>query len=100
MAVAFIAVGDKWMAEAKSLEKTDPAKANGDYIRAWRFYCSAAGPSRRRPASSALTRKPRSISRATKFWDPPMEVVHIPFEGKETSAICVFPRTPRALCQW
>src|ERR1700690_1179414 len=37
-AAAFIAVGDKWMAEARSREKTDPTKANADYIRAWRVY--------------------------------------------------------------
>src|SRR5512135_2413818 len=35
-AAAFMSVGDRYMAEAKSLEKSDPAKANADYIRAWR----------------------------------------------------------------
>src|SRR5579863_4493263 len=43
-AAAFIAVGDKWMAEAKSLEKSDPAKANADYIRAWRVYSFGRWP--------------------------------------------------------
>src|ERR1700683_3877866 len=35
-AAAFIAVGDRYMAEGKSLEKTDPAKSDAAYIRAWR----------------------------------------------------------------
>jgi hypothetical protein len=35
---AFMEVASKYENEAKSLEKTDPAKANADYIRAWRLY--------------------------------------------------------------
>src|SRR6266851_4574122 len=34
-ASAFMAVADRYMNEAKSLEKSDPAKANADYVRAW-----------------------------------------------------------------
>src|ERR1700688_354662 len=37
-AAAFMRVGDRYFNEAKSLEKSDPAKANADYIRAWRLY--------------------------------------------------------------
>src|SRR3974377_1029177 len=37
-ATAFMNVAGKYENEAKSLEKTDPAKANADYIRAWRLY--------------------------------------------------------------
>ncbi len=36
-AAAFMAVADRYMNEAKLLEKTDPTKANADYIRAWRL---------------------------------------------------------------
>src|SRR5437879_9878615 len=43
-AAAFIKVADRYMAQAKSLEKTDPAKANADYIRAWRTYSFARWP--------------------------------------------------------
>src|ERR1700731_2931342 len=43
-AAAFIAVADRYMAEAISLEKSDPAKANVDYIRAWRIYSFGRGP--------------------------------------------------------
>src|SRR5260370_2204440 len=35
---AFIAVADRYMAEAKSLEKSDPATANTDYIPPARLY--------------------------------------------------------------
>src|SRR5271168_3818804 len=37
-ATAFMGVADRYMKEAQSIEKTDPAKANADYIRAWRLY--------------------------------------------------------------
>jgi len=83
-AAAFMHVADRYFAEAKSLEKSDAAKANADYIRAWRLYSFGRWPI---PASPG---KQRSYEKAieaflahAKFYDPPLEVVHIPFEGKE-----------------
>ncbi len=83
-AAGFMGVADRYMNEAKSLEKTDPAKANADYIRAWRLYSFGRWPI---PASPG---KQRSYEKAieaflahARFWDPPLEIVRIPFEGKE-----------------
>jgi len=83
-AAAFMHVADRYMNEARSLEKTDPTKANADYIRAWRLYSFGRWPI---PASPG---KQRSYEKAieaflahAKFFDPPLEVVRIPFEGKE-----------------
>jgi esterase FrsA len=83
-ATAFMAVADRYMNEAKSLEKTDPTKANADYIRAWRLYSFGRWPI---PASPG---KQRSYEKAieaflahARLWDPPLEVVKISFEGKE-----------------
>jgi len=83
-AAAFMGVADHYMNEAKSLEKTDPVKANADYIRAWRLYSFGRWPI---PASVG---KQRSYEKAieaflahARFWDPPLEIVRIPFEGKE-----------------
>jgi esterase FrsA len=83
-AAAFMGVADRYMNEAKSLEKTDPVKANADYIRAWRLYSFGRWPI---PASPG---KERSYEKAleaflahAKFFDPPLEIVKIPFEGKE-----------------
>src|SRR5215468_11329980 len=36
-AEAFMGVADRYATEARSLESSDPAKANADYIRAWRI---------------------------------------------------------------
>ena len=83
-AAAFMGVADRYMNEAKALEKTDPSKANADYIRAWRLYSFGRWPI---PASPG---KQRSYEKAieaflahARFWDPPLEIVKIPFEGKE-----------------
>ncbi len=83
-AAAFMHVADKYFNEAKSLEKSDPQKANTDFIRAWRLYSFGRWPI---PSSQG---KQRSYERAleafldhAKFYDPPLEVVHIPYEGKE-----------------
>ena len=83
-AAAFMHVADRYFNEAKSLEKSDPTKANADYIRAWRLYSFGRWPI---PASPG---KQRSYEKAidaflahARFMDPPLEVVHIPFEGKE-----------------
>ena len=83
-AAAFMRVADRYMNEAKSLAKTDPVKANADYIRAWRLYSFGRWPI---PASPG---KQRSYEKAieaflahARFWDPPLEIVRIPFEGKE-----------------
>jgi pimeloyl-ACP methyl ester carboxylesterase len=83
-AAGFMGVADRYMNEAKSLEKTDPVKANADYIRAWRLYSFGRWPI---PASAG---KQRSYEKAieaflahARFWDPPLEIVRIPFEGKE-----------------
>src|SRR5215471_15514480 len=43
-AAAFMSVADRYMNEAKSLEKSDPTKANADYIRAWRLYSFGRWP--------------------------------------------------------
>jgi esterase FrsA len=95
-AAAFMGVADRYMNEAKSLEKTDPAKANADYIRAWRLYSFGRWPI---PASPG---KQRSYEKAieaflahTRFWDPALEIVHIPFEGKEIIGYLRLPKNAK-----
>jgi esterase FrsA len=95
-AAAFMHVADRYFNEAKSLEKTDPAKANADYIRAWHLYSFGRWPF---PSSPG---KQRSYEKAieafldhAKFYDPPLEVVHIPFEGKEIIGYLRLPKNAK-----
>jgi pimeloyl-ACP methyl ester carboxylesterase len=83
-AAAFMGVADRYRSEARKIEATDPEKANADYIRAWRLYSFGRWPV---PTSSG---KQRSYEKAleafrahARFLDPPLEIVRIPFEGKE-----------------
>jgi esterase FrsA len=83
-AAAFMGVADRYMNEAKSLEKTDPATANADYIRAWRLYSFGRWPIPASPGKQRSYEKAIEAFRAhARFWDPPLEIVKIPFEGKE-----------------
>ena len=95
-AAGFMGVADRYMNEAKSLQKTDPVKANADYIRAWRLYSFGRWPI---PASPG---KQRSYEKAieaflahARFWDPPLEIVKIPFEGKEIIGYLRLPKNAK-----
>ncbi|MFY9740898.1 MAG: alpha/beta hydrolase [Candidatus Sulfotelmatobacter sp.] len=95
-AAAFMHVADHYFDEAKSLEKSDPQKANADYIRAWRLYSFGRWPI---PSSPG---KQRSYEKAleafldhAKYFDPPLEVVHIPFEGKEIIGYLRLPKNAK-----
>ena len=93
-AAAFIALGDRYMSEAQSLERADPGKANADYIRAWRIYSFGRWPVPASPGKQrAYTRALEAFLAHAKFMDPPLEVVRIPFEGSE---IVAYLRLPKA----
>ena len=89
-------VADHYFTEAKSLEKTDPTRANADYIRAWRLYSFGrwpipASPGKQRSYEKAI----QSFLAHARFWDPPLEVVHIPFEGKEIIGYLRLPKNTK-----
>src|SRR5260221_7900155 len=72
------------MNKARWLEKPDAVKATADYLGAGGFFSVDRCPL---PASAG---KQRSYEKAIEaflarasFWDPPLEIVRIPFEGKE-----------------
>jgi esterase FrsA len=95
-AAGFMRVADRYFKEARSLDESDPAKANADYIRAWRLYSFGRWPI---PASPG---KQRSYERAieaflahARFMDPPLEVVHVPFEGKEVIGYLRLPKNAK-----
>src|SRR6202167_6711602 len=94
-AAAFMGVADRYMNEAKSIEKTDPTKANADYIRAWRLYSFGRWPIPASPGKQLSYETALEAFRAhAKFWDPPMEIVRIPFEGKEIIGYLRLPKNP------
>jgi hypothetical protein len=95
-AAGFMRVADRYFNDAKTIEKSDPKKADADYIRAWRLYSFGRWPV---PASPG---KQRSYEKAleaflahARFYDPPLEVVHIPFEGKEIVGYLRLPKNAK-----
>jgi esterase FrsA len=95
-AAAFMGVADRYFNEAKSLEKSDPTKANADYIRAWRLYSFGrwpipASPGKQRAYAKAI----EAFLAHARFWDPPLEVIHIPFEGSEIVAYLRLPKNAK-----
>jgi esterase FrsA len=95
-AAAFMKIADRYMVEGKSLETSNPDRANADYVRAWRLYSFGRWPI---PASPG---KQRSYEKAiaaflahAHFYDPPLEVVHIAFEGKEIIGYLRLPKNAK-----
>lgn len=96
-AAAWSAVADRYMAQGKAFEATDPAKANAAYIRAWRLYSFGRWPV---PASSgkqcAYSKALEAFLTHARFQDPPLEVVRIPFEGSEIVGYMRLPRSGKS----
>ncbi len=95
-AAGFMKVADRCFDEAKSLEKSDPTKANADYVRAWRLYSFGrwpipASPGKQRSYEKAIA----SFLAHARFFDPPLEVVRIPFEGKEIIGYLRLPKNAK-----
>jgi esterase FrsA len=95
-AAAFSSVADRYMTEGNSLLSTNPAQADKDFVRAWRLYSFARWPV---PASAG---KKRAYAKAleaflahAKMMDPPLEVVHMPFEGSEIVGYLRLPKNAK-----
>lgn len=81
-AAAWSAVADTYMAKAKAA--SDPKEADANFLRAWRLYYFGQWPA---PTSAgkqaAYQRAVDAYLQHAKYFDPPLEVVRIPFEGAE-----------------
>jgi len=83
-AAAWSAIGDRYLAQARAQEKTAPAAARENYLQAWRYYSFARWPVPNSPGKQkAYRRALDAFQNYTRFLDPPLEVVRIPFEKSE-----------------
>jgi esterase FrsA len=95
-ATSFSAVADRYMTEGNSLLSTNPAQADKDFIRAWRLYSFGrwpvpASPGKKRAYAKAL----EAFLAHAKMMDPPLEVVHIPFESSEIVGYLRLPKNAK-----
>src|SRR5260370_35267931 len=72
------------MNEDRKLGTSVPDKANWCCLRAWRPYSFGRWPIPASPGKQRSYEKALEEFRAhARFLDPPLQIVHIPFEGKE-----------------
>ena len=94
-AAAWSAVADTYMAKAKAA--SDPKEADANFVRAWRLYYFGQWPS---PTSSgkqaAYQKAVDAYLQHARSFDPPLEVVRIPYGDKEIVGYLRLPaNTPR-----
>jgi esterase FrsA len=81
-AAAWSAVADTYMAKARAA--SDPKEADANFLRAWRLYYFGQWPA---PTSAgkqaAYQRAVDAYLLHAKSFDPPLEIVRIPYQGKE-----------------
>src|SRR5258708_6259544 len=81
-AAAWSAVADVYMAKARAA--SEPKEADANFVRAWRLYYFGQWPA---PTSAgkqaAYQRAVEAYLLHAKYFDPPLEVVRVPFEGSE-----------------
>jgi esterase FrsA len=76
------AVADRYIAKAEAATSADDKRTN--YLRAWRLYYFAQWPVASSPGKKAAYQKALdAFVKSAQSFNPPLEVVRIPFEGKE-----------------
>ena len=96
-AAAWSAIAERYDRRAKSEEAAkDTSAARDDYFLAFRYYTAARWPV---PNSSGKQKAYQNALAAFRnygrFLDPPVEIVHIPFEGKEIAGYIRLPKDVR-----
>jgi esterase FrsA len=83
-AAAWSAIAERYASRGVAEESSDRAKAQQDYLQAWRYYSFARWPTPNSPGKEKAYQNALAAFRNyARFLDPPMETVRIPFEGKE-----------------
>jgi hypothetical protein len=88
-AAAFISVADRYVAEGHSLEKSDPAKADTDFVRAWRLFGSGAATLDRNSTSEQLL----TVLPPSQFRAPMMARLHPARTARKTAMATDWNRT-------
>lgn len=92
-AAGFLKVADRYMDEGRALQKSDPKKADADYVRAWKLYSFGRWPVPSSPLKQQSYEKAIAAFLAhARSWDPPLEVVRIPYENGQIIAYLRLPK--------
>lgn len=92
-AASWSIIGDRYMTKAQSELASSPAQADQDFVQAWLYYNFGRWPSPLSPGKQKAYEKSLQAYLAhARLLDPPLEVVHIPFEGKEIIGYLQLPK--------
>jgi esterase FrsA len=81
-AAAWSAVADTYIAKARAA--SDPKEADANFVRAWRLYYFGQWPAPTSAGKQAAYQKAiDAYLQHARYFDPPLEVVRIPYDGKE-----------------
>lgn len=95
-AASWIIIGDRYMAKAQGEVSSSPAQADKDFLQAWLYYSFGRWPVPNSPGKQKAYEKALQAYLAHgRLLDPPLEVVHVPFEGKEIVAYAQIPKSPK-----
>src|SRR5579859_1785883 len=96
-AAAWSAVADTYMAKAKAA--ADPKEADANFVRAWRLYYFGQWPAPTSQGKQAAYQKAiDAYLQHARYFDPPLEVVRIPYGDKEITGYLRLPaNAPRPL---
>jgi esterase FrsA len=95
-AAVWIPFGDRYMAQAKSLESAHNPSAKDLYLRAYVYYKLAHYPTDNSPKKKEAYQKGiDAFLSYARYLTPRVEVVRIPFEGKEIVGYLRLPEKPR-----
>jgi esterase FrsA len=95
-AKAWSDVALRYRSRADAEAASDAKQAAADYMQAWRIYSFARWPVPNSPGKEQAYRDSLAAFRkAAQFLNPPLEVVRIPFEGKEIVGYLRLPKDVR-----
>lgn len=95
-AATWSVIGDRYMQKAQSELASSPAQADADFVQAWRYYNFGRWPAMTSPGKQAAYKKALEAYAAHgRLLNPPLEIVHIPFEGKEIIGCVQMPKSAK-----
>ena len=95
---AWILIGDRYMASGRAAEKAGKiAEAREDFLRAYRYFKFGHYPTDNSPdKKTSYAKGIEAFLAYGRYLDPPLEVVKIPYEGKEIVGYLRLPKNARA----
>ena len=95
-AASWSIIGERYMTRAKAEFATSPGDADKDFVHAWRYYSFARWPVPNSPGKQKAYQKALEAFLAHgQLLDPPLEVLRVPFEGKEIVAYRQLPKSDK-----